>query len=137
MSWHIPRIWEGGECWIIGGGPSIPQIFGVPQDIINKVYEKELPMSAFSPFLSPIHGKHVIAVNMAFKLGDWVDLMFFGDGGFYFKNRRELMQFPKPRITCNPNISKQENIGGIKFVNRDGRVPLGLSTRQYFASSSH
>ena len=129
MPWSIPKMWEGGECWIIGGGPSMPRQFGVPEDIINQVYSGGLPLSAYSPFLSLIHSKHAIAVNAAFLIGDWMDLVFFGDGGFYFKNRMALSDFPKIRVSCNPNLTNK-NIQGVKFVARDGKKPYGISTRR-------
>jgi len=129
MDWNIPKMWEGGECWIIGGGPSMPRQFGVPESTVDKVYSGDLPMSAYSPFLSPIHSKHVIAVNAAFLIGEWMDLVFFGDGGFYFKNRRELSDFPKIRVSCNPNL-KTKSVQGVRFVSRDGKHPHGISSRR-------
>ena len=128
MMWEIPKMWEGGECWIIGGGGSMPRQFGVPEEIIDGVYAKQLPMSVYSPYLSAIHNKHVIGVNMAFELGNWVDLCIFGDGGFYFKNREALLAFPRLRVSCNPNLVKKDAVG-VKHVLRDGRKPDGISTR--------
>ena len=54
--WRVPRLWPGGECFILGGGPSL----------------KDVDMSR-------LKGRRVIAVNNAFKLADWIDVMFFGD----------------------------------------------------------
>jgi len=54
--WRVPRLWPGGECFILGGGPSL----------------KDVDMSR-------LKGHRVIAVNNAFKLADWIDVMFFGD----------------------------------------------------------
>jgi len=112
----------------------MPLQFGVPEEIIEKVHDKELPMSAYSPYLSPIHDRHCIGVNMAFALGDWVDMMIFGDGGFYFKNKAALMQYPRPRIAVNPNIRRKPNVVGVKHISRDGRIPLGISRRPGFIS---
>jgi hypothetical protein len=57
--WVIPRIWEGSECYILGGGPGL----------------KEVNLDA-------LKGKHVIAVNNAYQLGDW-PVMLYGDCAWY------------------------------------------------------
>ena len=54
--WTAPRIWDGGECFILGGGPSLAAV-----DV------------------GQLRGRRVIAVNQAYKLGDWIDVLFFGD----------------------------------------------------------
>jgi len=54
--WTAPRIWDGGECFILGGGPSLR---------VEQV--------------SSLQGHRVIAVNQAYKLGNWIDVLFFGD----------------------------------------------------------
>ena len=127
MFWKIPKMWEGGECWIIGGGPSIPQQFEVPEDVIKGVMSKELPMSAYSPFLSPIHGKHTIGINVAFMLGTWIDVLFFGDAGFYLKNRHELAAFPKLKVTCAAGLDGRCEAGGVKLVRKSRRHDYGIT----------
>jgi len=127
--WQIPKMWEGGECWIIGGGPSMPLEFGIPEDVIEKVCSEELPINAYSPFLSAIHDKHVIGVNAAFFLGSWIDIMFFGDGGFYFANKDALKAFPKVKVSSNPNITKK-NMYDIKYIPRNGKHPNGISPKE-------
>lgn len=124
--WSIPKMWEGGECWIIGGGPSMPREFGIPEDVIEGVLSGGLPLSAYSPFLSPIHGKHVIGVNAAFFIGTWIDVVFFGDGGFYFENQKALHEYPKLRVSCNPNLLSK-NVNGVKLLHLDGKRPDGIS----------
>lgn len=126
IDWVVPKMWEGGECWIIGGGPSMPREFGVPEDVIQGVLSGELPFSAYSPFLSPIHNKHVIGVNAAFMLGTWVDILFFGDGGFYFANMEAIHEFPKQRISCHANLKKRKDVFGVKFVEVYGKTPVGI-----------
>jgi hypothetical protein len=133
--WHIPRMWEGGECWIIGGGPSMPKQFGVPEDVIAKVMSKELPLSAFSPYLSPIHDKHVIGVNAAFLLGSWIDVMCWGDGSFYWKNKDEILKFRGLKISVNPNTQPgRPGVYDSKFVQRDGNMPFGISKKPNMVS---
>lgn len=115
--WKVPRMWEGGECWIIGGGQSAPYQFDVPENIIRQVTNNELPPSAYSPYFSPIHGKHVIGVNMAYLLGHWIDIIMFGDSGFYLKNRSGLAQFPGIKVTCNTNMGPNASKGKLKTDN--------------------
>jgi len=131
IPWSIPRMWEGGECWIIGGGPSMPLQFGVPEDVISAVLHKEHPLSSYSPFLSPIHNKHVIGVNAAFLLGEWIDITFFGDAGFYFANKAEMDVMTKLKVSCNPNLPKKDarELVDIKYVPLNNRHPKGISNR--------
>lgn len=124
MTWKVPRIWDGGDVWIIGGGPSVPRQFNVPEEIIRKVMNGTLPPSAYSPYMRGIHKKHVIAVNMAYKIGDWIDVVMFGDSGFYAKERIGLSQFPGLKTSCNPT-SKAER--WIKHLGRDGAKSKGIS----------
>ena len=84
--WEIPRIWDGGQCFIIGGGASFPRQFDVPESIIQEVYLNKNTPSAYAPYMEGIHGEHVIAVNMAYRLGQWLDCVLFGDTGFLAKN---------------------------------------------------
>lgn len=129
MVWQVPKMWEGGECWIIGGGPSIPHEFGVPEELINAVQAGEASISEYSPYLSPIHDKHVIGINAAFLLGDWIDLVFFGDPGFYRRNRNELVAFPRPKVTCAKSTLQKFPKDPIKFVQRHGGKSRGVSAK--------
>lgn len=132
--WQIPRIWEGGECWILGGGPSLPREFGVPESLIEMVMKKKEPPAVYSPYLSPIHRQHIIGVNVAFQLGTWIDFIFFGDGrGFLLPFRRQLASHPAIKVCCDPTV----NDSWIKIVNRDLDKPHGISTEQCRVSWNH
>jgi hypothetical protein len=120
-------MWEGGECWIIGGGPSIPREFGVPESVIDQVVKRQAPINTYSPYLSPIHGRHVIGVNAAFYIGTWIDIVFFGDYGFYSKNVKQLLEFPNLRVTCA--TKGRDKMAGVKFVARDGKQRFGISNK--------
>ena len=129
MIWKTPRIWEDGECWILGGGPSLPIQFDVPEEIIQDVRSKKLPLSAYSPYMSAIHDKHVIGVNMAFKIGDWIDMVFFGDKRWFFNNRKDLAKFPGLKVTCHPHFrNANHRLEHIKFLARDGNHSKGISS---------
>ena len=93
MSWKAPKIWKDSECWIIGGGASIAEQFNIPEDVIER---KDI--SEFSPYLKALHSKHVIGVNAAFMLGNWIDVLFFGDDQFYSKNENKISS-----NTCKKN----------------------------------
>ena len=129
MTWRVPKLWEGGECWILGGGPSLPVQFGVPEEVIQKVLAKELPLNAYSPYMEAIHSKHVIGVNMAYKIGDWIDMVFWGDKKWYLNNRVELGEFKGLKVTCHPYFAngsfKNENV---KSVVKDNSHPAGISS---------
>ena len=134
MIWDIPRMWEGGECWIIGGGPSLSQQFEIPQDVIDKVISGEESIATYSPFLSAIHGKHVIGVNAAFLLGSWIDIILFGDPSFYKSNSKQLNEINKLKVSCNMSSKKTANMRGVKFVGRDHNHSTGITKRKGFIS---
>jgi hypothetical protein len=131
MAWQVPKMWEGGECWIIGGGHSIPEIFGVPQSIIDEVNNKKLTPAAFTPYLSPIHNKHVIGINAAYLLGNWIDILFFGDFKFFQNNQEGLSNYKGLLVGCHKRVNQFE---GIKHMGRDNNHPFGISTRKGFVS---
>ena len=98
--WDVPKIWNG-DVWIIGGGPSIIQTFNIPPEIVKKVRVHEEPLSAFSPYLSAIHDKNVIGINVAYELGDWVDFCFVGDQNFLISHRTpQLQKFNGVVVSC-------------------------------------
>ncbi len=69
--WEAPRMWEGSTAFIIGGGPSLKE-----QD------------------LSPLKGRNVIGVNDAYMLGDWINVCFFGDPGWFYEHDKETVIRP-------------------------------------------
>lgn len=125
MSWVIPKLWKDGECWIIGGGPSIPRQFGIPEDVISQVMNRSKGPEIYSPYLSPIQDRHVIGVNAAYLIGTWIDFIVFGDNGFYRKNRTNLLNYPKPVISVTKGAGVQFD-SGIKLVRRHNKKSSGL-----------
>lgn len=135
MTWRVPKLWEGGDVWILGGGPSLPKQFGVPDEIIEGVRSKELPLSTYSPYMSAIHGKHVIGVNMAYLIGDWIDMLFFGDKKWYFTNREKVAKFKGLKVTCQSHFNKPKYVEErIKFLAKDNHKPTGISSNPHKVS---
>jgi hypothetical protein len=132
MKWVVPRMWEGGDVWIIGGGPSVPKQFGIPERVVQSVVSGKSP-SEYSPFMSFLHDKHVIGINVAYLIGDWIDIVFFGDGGFYNQHQEALAISSCLKVSCNPLLEKNT---WVKFLYRDSKV-LGISDNQGSVSWNH
>ena len=125
--WRVPRIWGDGDCFIFGGGPSLTDIFDIPSEVVLAVTGGEAPLSEYSPFLSPLHNKHTIAINGTYKLGLWVDVCFFGDNSWYLGNRQALASWPKLKVSCAPWFASRTNHEAIKYLGKDPKR-LGIST---------
>lgn len=98
--WQVPALWPNGECFILGGGPSLAKI-----DIDS------------------LRGRRVIAVNQAFKLAPWLDVMFYGDCRWLQQYSHGLLDFAGLKVTaCEKHASEP----GIKAVRRRNR-PYGIS----------
>ena len=132
MHWTVPRIWEGGECWIIGGGPSIPEQFGVPDDVIEDVIAQRSTPSVYSPYMSAIHDRHVIGVNAAYLIGDWIDIIFFGDNRFFLAHREGLSKHPGLKVSCNSRT--HSCCRDVHYLPHDRGHPRGISTEPRFVS---
>lgn len=127
MLWHVPRMWEDGKCYIIGGGASILRQFDVPTELAVSIQNNQIPLSHLSPYFAPIHGEHVIAINSAYKLGPWIDVMFFGDSGWYEKNRLDLALFTGIKVTCAIRLIDSFSSVNIKCIERDKKKRHGIS----------
>lgn len=127
MSWTVPNMWDGGECWIIAGGPSWLYEFNIPKETIKAVMAKTKQPSEFSSYLKAIHNKHIIGVNNAYQIGNWIDILFFGDCSWYNVHRLALIDFPGIKITSCPNrtFDKKERI---KKLDRDKFHKKGISS---------
>jgi len=130
-TWTVPKMWESGDAWIIGGGPSMPRQFGVPEDTIQDVCSGKQFPAAYSPFLEPIHNKHVIGVNNAYQIGTWIDAVFFGDSSWYLKHRDSLAMWPGIKVSCAPRFGNlpQKKMEGIKFLMKDPQHTKGVTSR--------
>ena len=110
MFWNAPKIWKGGECWIIGGGLSMPFQFGVPEQIVFDVIDGKKTIGEYSKYLKPLHSKNVIGVNVAFLLGEWISALWFCDWQFYKTYRREIHDFKNLKVTDASEVRGQPNI---------------------------
>jgi hypothetical protein len=122
--WQVPEIWKNGECWILGGGPSITEQFNIPKRIVNDVIEGRSTPDAYSPYMKAIHDKHIIGINMSYKFGDWIDIVFFGDNSFFLREKNGLASFPGIKVSSHPNIEKYP---WVKYVGRDTAHSKGIS----------
>ncbi len=124
MTWQVPRIWEGGDVWILGGGPSVTKQFGIPDKVVQDVVKGLSPPSVYSPYMVPIHDKHIIGINVAYLIGDWIDMVFVGDQAFFFKHIDGLAKFPGMKVTCH---HMTEGYDWVKYLVRDSRHGRGIS----------
>lgn len=129
--WKVPKMWKGGDCWIIGGGLSMPRQFGVPEDVIEQVNNQQTSISVYSQYMSELHYRNVIGVNVAFLLGSWISVLYFCDGSFYRNYRKDILRFSNIKATCVNHLPRSGidsgEINVIKRLKRDTRY--GLSTR--------
>jgi GT2 family glycosyltransferase len=125
MYWSVPKIWEGGCVWIIGGGPSIQTLFNIPEDVVRKVKDGELQETAYSPYMKAIHNEHIIGINAAFLMGKWIDVVFFGDSKFFLKFRNQLKDFNRLKVSCAQAALKHHWIHSLR---RDRKKKKGIST---------
>ena len=124
MNWSVPKMWEDGDVWILGGGPSVVKQFNIPDDVVQAVMANTAPLSTYSPYMSVLHDKHVIGINVAYMIGDWIDMVFFGDENWYKKNKEALAVFPGIKVSCHV---KTKEVPWIKYLGKDGRKALGIS----------
>ena len=124
MNWSVPKIWQGGDVWILGGGPSVTKLFHIPQDVIDRVRQGNESPSIYSPYMESIHNKHVIGINVAYLIGDWIDMVFFGDNGFFLKHKDALEAWPGLKLCCSTGTG---SYSFIKFLMKDTKKAYGIS----------
>jgi len=123
-------MWAGGECWIIGGGPSMPRQFNIPEDVIQKVMRRELEPNAYSPYLEPLHSRHIIGINNVYQIGNWIDILFFGDCPWYLVHRLKISNFPGLKVTCCNRFENKRKDGGdgLKYLAKNKEKREGITT---------
>lgn len=124
MIWRVPRFWDGSDVWILGGGPSVSKQFGIPERIIQNVLERTSPPSVYSPYMEFLHDKHVIGINVAYLLGDWIDIVFFGDKHFFLEHQNGLAEYKGMKVSCTPEM---RGYNWVKYLERDTKHGRGIS----------
>jgi hypothetical protein len=108
--WTVQKLWPDSTVFIVGGGKSLNRT-GLQWNETNK---GEI-LQAISNDLSCIHDKRVIGVNDSFKLGDWIDICFYGDTRWFDWNVDAITKFSGLVICCHP----QNKVDWIKTVDRE------------------
>lgn len=103
----------------------MPEQFGVPENMIEDVIAQRLPPSVYSPYMSVIHDRHVIGINAAYLIGDWIDIIFFGDNKFFLAHREKLFAHPGLKISCNSKTHSR--CKEVHYLPHDGSHPKGIT----------
>lgn len=137
-TWQVPKIWEGGEVFILGGGPSIIETFNIPGETVKSVRLQQQGLEAYSPYFASLYSKHVIGINVAYKLGNWVDICFFGDYPFFLTHRKGLAAFEKLVVTSCTKVGNK-NLEWIKYLPQELKKdkPQGQQTHGISTNPNH
>jgi len=86
--WEPVPLFRGETVFLIGGGPSLRKRAGIDEKEKNRdrIYE------AVSDSLAPIHDRAVIGINSAYRLGNWVNVLAFGDQAWWQKWRKDIAE---------------------------------------------
>ena len=96
MKWKPEKRWDGGDAFIIGGGPSLA---GFDFDLLE--------------------GKNCIGCNLAFLLGEEiVPILYFTDFSFWGKNREEILDEYQGEVIAGSTSFTDEAHHWIKHVSR-------------------
>lgn len=125
--WDIPKKMKNQKCFILGGGPSIYEVFAVPTELQKMVKEQLAPASMADQYMSSIHDKNVIAVNSAFRFGRWIDLVYFGDCKWLDWNKHDLFEFPGLKITSCKRWEQKAPGKDVRYVPFDTKHDSGIS----------
>ena len=107
----------------------MPRQFGISEEVIENVNSQQDSIAAYSDYLSPLHDKHVIGVNVAFMLGSWISVLYFCDTGFFRNYKNDVLDFHNIKATCVNHLDRNLMLltRNIKRLKRDMRY--GLSTK--------
>jgi len=108
----------------------MPLQFGVPQEIIQKVYSGRLRPSVYSDYMQVLHDQHVIGINNAYQIGTWIDILFFGDSHWHLTHRNALARWPGIKVCCDQKFANRPHrkMEGIKYLERDTMKRHGITT---------
>jgi len=106
MLGSLHPIWDNARAYIIGGGPSV-------NDLDPEV----------------LRGKHVVAVNNAYTVIPWADVLYFMDCEWYNWNKEKILSFAGLKITT---CKKLDKIPG--FLSLQHGIRNGVDMRPEFLS---
>lgn len=128
--WQVPKMWEDGECWIIGGGSSMPRQFNIPESVIKNVTSGKFTSSAYLKYLKPLRDKHTIGINNAYQLGGLIDILFYGDNGWFRKHKKDVQKRKLITVTCATGAIKDEmKRYNVKVMDRIFKSKYGISDK--------
>lgn len=127
--WSACKIWENGTCFILGGGHSVIEQLAIPGEVFEKVRNGQLSKTSLSSYMQALHDQHVIGINSAYQIGNWIDVCFFGDMSFYAVNRKTLSKYQGLKVSCSEKIPlKCRRLENIKVIQKDWLKPTGITT---------
>jgi hypothetical protein len=96
-------MWPDSEVFILGGGPGL--------NLVD---------------IDKLKGRRVIAVNNAYQLAPWFDVMFFGDCRWYNWHKKGLREFAGLKVTACEGYGNGKN-PELKAMRRRNS-PRGISS---------
>lgn len=94
--WRVPRMWEGGDAYILAGGPGLRAI-----DVER------------------LRGANVIAVNGSYKIALWAPILFFADCRWPDAHGQLLDQFGGLKVTTCEWYLRNQRRPGFLVVKRN------------------
>lgn len=113
MSWRIPRLWPDSIVAILATGPSLKD------DVVDRV------MAVHAAGLC-----HAIAINDAFRVAPWADMLVANDFPWWDVHRAEVASFAGLKVTCSqfPGTFKLDVSGNKGFDPRPEYVRTGSNS---------
>jgi len=110
MFFSIPCLWENSTVYILGGGPSL-----LDQD------------------LSLIYNKRVIGVNQAYKLGNWIDVCWYGDKQWYPSQLPNINSFKGLILTCSAEAQEPRRYKNVNYIGRGAQSGIYTEKNTHIA----
>jgi hypothetical protein len=101
-NWIVPAEWRNETAFIIGGGPSLE---GFDAEVLR--------------------GRRVIAINNAYLLAPWADILFWGDLAWWNWNRNDLARF-RGKYKVTRTWSNEYKSNGVKILEHIKRTPFSI-----------
>lgn len=108
MLWEAPPMWRGETAFLLGGGPSLP---------LNRIEE--------------LRSYNVIAINQAWRIAHWAEVLYFGDCQWYEWNKAILHRFKGYKVTLCAKCRYLPDYYGMRC-----RANTGLDNRPGWLAST-